>query len=269
MISGSRTPEQARRVVLGLVDIGRDLPLRLRRTILEFKDLAITPLLDILLDEELETGYAPSHAASLLGDLCAVAAIDPMLELLRDTDWDDLVHDAIISALPKIGAPIVEPALRAYAACDDFDFRFSLADALARCATRDDRILAHLLELLEIDPDGAAMHLADYGDPRAIAPLARAFDEHELVPTVGPLGNQDLIELRCAMEKLGASLTPAQLRKYDQAMEPLERWRRQRSASTPPHHSERPGRNEPCWCGSAKKYKRCHLDSDARTGAQP
>jgi hypothetical protein len=24
----------------------------------------------------------------------------------------------------------------------------------------------------------------------------------------------------------------------------------------------RPGRNEPCWCGSGKKYKRCHLDRD-------
>jgi methionyl aminopeptidase len=23
------------------------------------------------------------------------------------------------------------------------------------------------------------------------------------------------------------------------------------------------GRNEVCWCGSGKKYKRCHLESDA------
>lgn len=23
------------------------------------------------------------------------------------------------------------------------------------------------------------------------------------------------------------------------------------------------GRNDQCWCGSGKKYKRCHLDSDA------
>ena len=25
-----------------------------------------------------------------------------------------------------------------------------------------------------------------------------------------------------------------------------------------------PGRNDPCWCGSGKKYKKCHLDADAR-----
>ena len=24
------------------------------------------------------------------------------------------------------------------------------------------------------------------------------------------------------------------------------------------------GRNEPCWCGSGKKYKRCHLEEDVR-----
>jgi uncharacterized protein YecA (UPF0149 family) len=26
----------------------------------------------------------------------------------------------------------------------------------------------------------------------------------------------------------------------------------------------KPGRNEPCWCGSGKKYKKCHLDEDER-----
>lgn len=27
---------------------------------------------------------------------------------------------------------------------------------------------------------------------------------------------------------------------------------------------ERPGRNDPCWCGSGKKYKQCHMRSDQR-----
>ncbi|MFH1219489.1 MAG: SEC-C metal-binding domain-containing protein [Candidatus Eisenbacteria bacterium] len=25
-------------------------------------------------------------------------------------------------------------------------------------------------------------------------------------------------------------------------------------------------RNDPCWCGSGKKYKRCHYDSDQKRG---
>jgi len=27
---------------------------------------------------------------------------------------------------------------------------------------------------------------------------------------------------------------------------------------------EKPGRNDPCWCGSGKKYKKCHIDFDER-----
>jgi uncharacterized protein YecA (UPF0149 family) len=32
-------------------------------------------------------------------------------------------------------------------------------------------------------------------------------------------------------------------------------------ASSPP--AQRPGRNDPCWCGSGRKYKHCHLQADA------
>ncbi|HWB76749.1 MAG TPA: SEC-C domain-containing protein [Nannocystaceae bacterium] len=32
----------------------------------------------------------------------------------------------------------------------------------------------------------------------------------------------------------------------------------------PARRRERPGRNEPCWCDSGKKYKRCHADEDDR-----
>jgi methionyl aminopeptidase len=31
----------------------------------------------------------------------------------------------------------------------------------------------------------------------------------------------------------------------------------------------RPGRNDPCWCGSGQKYKKCHLDADARGAIGP
>jgi hypothetical protein len=29
------------------------------------------------------------------------------------------------------------------------------------------------------------------------------------------------------------------------------------------------GRNDPCWCGSGKKYKHCHMASDQAQGAAP
>jgi uncharacterized protein YecA (UPF0149 family) len=30
----------------------------------------------------------------------------------------------------------------------------------------------------------------------------------------------------------------------------------ERGPSAPP--TKKPGRNDPCWCGSGKKYKKCH-----------
>ncbi len=31
-----------------------------------------------------------------------------------------------------------------------------------------------------------------------------------------------------------------------------------------PEPTPKLGRNDPCWCGSGKKYKKCHMDSDLR-----
>jgi methionyl aminopeptidase len=29
-----------------------------------------------------------------------------------------------------------------------------------------------------------------------------------------------------------------------------------------------PGRNTPCWCGSGRKYKKCHLEVDLKAAAE-
>jgi tetratricopeptide (TPR) repeat protein len=48
-------------------------------------------------------------------------------------------------------------------------------------------------------------------------------------------------------------------RRQQQRSQPLA------GAAQPAPPDKKPGRNEPCWCGSGKKYKRCHLDADAST----
>ena len=228
---------------------------------------AIAPLIDVMTDGD---GYAPVHACRLLGELRACEAIVPMLHGLFETEWDDLLHDAIIQALPKIGPPVLELVLECWDEHDDLDLRFSLAGVLAGCGARDERIFERLIEQFENDPDGTAMYLAEYGDPRAIESLSQVFDAYDVVETEGPLRHEILIELRAAIEELGGTLTPQQLQKYDAAMEPVHRWRQAMAAvKRAPSRRERPGRNEPCWCGSTKKYKKCHLDSDdANVGAQ-
>ncbi len=32
----------------------------------------------------------------------------------------------------------------------------------------------------------------------------------------------------------------------------------------PPQEALKLGRNDPCWCGSGKKYKKCHYESDRK-----
>ncbi len=34
------------------------------------------------------------------------------------------------------------------------------------------------------------------------------------------------------------------------------------SPRTPPESARNMRRNEPCWCGSGKKYKQCHYEAD-------
>ena len=239
-------------------------------------DAGVTALLEILEDETLAQidspgeGWAPIYAAELLGELRAATAVEPMLRVLAQTDPLDILHDRLLPSLAKIGAPVVEPALRAAASADK---EYSVVSVLSRVGLRDDRILDLLLAQLRRAP-GFAGNLAEYGDPRAIPSLLEALDVFELDESGNPFANQALIEIRCAVEELGGTLTAEQqlkCRRGEAAAESVRQQLRERiearADASPPvapaRKHDRPGRNDPCWCGSGKKYKRCHLDADA------
>jgi hypothetical protein len=40
------------------------------------------------------------------------------------------------------------------------------------------------------------------------------------------------------------------------------------SKADSPRPNHELGRNDPCWCGSGQKYKRCHLEKDQKKLAQ-
>lgn len=42
----------------------------------------------------------------------------------------------------------------------------------------------------------------------------------------------------------------------------LVSWLRNLMSPRAPQPRAETGRNEPCWCGSGKKYKKCHLSKD-------
>jgi len=88
------------------------------------------------------------------------------------------------------------------------------------------QVLAELRAALDLDFDA--------GQGRPIAELCR-----ELVP------NLDRLPVKRPRDKPD--------------LPPPGEWAR-RLEETPP--GRKPGRNDPCWCGSGKKYKHCHLRSD-------
>jgi len=197
----------------------------------------VPALIEIVADEDLLQsdapggGYAPVHAIELLGELRAADAVEPMLHLMKTTDWQDIAHDCCILSLPLIGEPVVEPALRELAATTKRVYRESLCAVLANTGVQDERILAALLDLLRSNPMAAAGDLATYGDPCAVPHLLRSFDELRIDLRVGPLGNQEHVEVREAITDLGGTLTPAQEQKFVRALEPRERWRLAMTAS--------------------------------------
>jgi len=270
--------DSARSLVRQLIDTGERLPKELRRDILHLGDAGVTALLEILEDETLTQidspgkGWAPIHAVELLGDLRAATAVEPMLRALARTDPLDILHDRVLSSLPKIGAPVVAPALCAAASADEETLE-SVASVLARVGLHDDRILDLLLAQLRRAPAFAG-NLAEYGDPRALPSLLEALDAFELDESGNPFANHALIEIRSAIEELGGTLTAEQQLKCRRGQAAAESFRREllerleaRADAPPPvapaREHDRPGRNDPCWCGSGKKYKRCHLDADA------
>jgi hypothetical protein len=268
-----------RRRVRRIIHVGERLPPDIRRDVIEADADVVPALIEILENRELSLekapgdGWAPAHAAHLLGELRAAAAVEPMLRVLAETDALDALHSAIVCSLPDIGEPAVEPALLAFNASERGDLRASLAAVLARTGVRDARILGVLLAQLEVEPEGAAGDLAEYGDEAALPALRSAFDRYELVDSESPLANHTLVELRAAIEDLGGILSPSQREKYERGMEAGDRWRRAMHAALEARTSRarqvRPGRNEPCWCGGGKKYKRCHLTSDDAGSTSP
>ena len=244
---------------------GKRLHANVRASVLALGDAAVPVLLEILDASENDDGWGPIHAADLLVQLRAEVSMTPMLKVLSKVDEGDVMRQTLEEALVEIGSAAMEPTLRAHVDSTDNIYRDSLCTVLAELGIRNDRIFACLIEQFERNIDLGAMSLAEYGDPRAIKHLSAAFDRYEVDPSPGAFANQSTIELKAAIEELGGNLSRAQQRKYRQSQKSSDQWRRKLRAALSGRAESRRGklgRNEPCWCGNGKKYKKCHLWPD-------
>lgn len=261
-------------LVRRLLQQGEALPPSLRSDILSRGSEVVAPLIALLADPALDDvdavgqGCVPLHAARLLGELRAPEAIGPLLEALSRTEPGYLLYDDVRRALENLGSAVVPQALELLARTEEPGYRENLLSVLTHSGVKDERIFEALCEQVRTgDPVLAAFNLTEYGDPRAIEPLKQALSALELEPAEGLFSNQAVIELEAAIEELGGSLDPLQQVKVDLVKGQREKSRLEfllSAVSTPRplQRLERPGRNDPCWCGSGVKYKKCHLSAD-------
>lgn len=250
---------------------GKELPHADRATILARGESAIPELLEIVEDEETwfstaqGGGWAPAHAIEILGELHAEQAIAPMLDVLARTEWQDLLHDYAILGLQAIGAPAFVPTWSRLKKTRHPDLRETLLSILSELGVRDERLYEKLVKQFEESSDicMAASNLASYGDDRALPVLSKALDAEPISHDPSPTANMTIIELADAIECLGGTFTESQQAKLQEAQRLAQAMRGLLRAALPARREAKPGRNEPCWCGSGTKYKKCHLDRDS------
>lgn len=135
------------------------------------------------------------------------------------------------------------------------------------CVRNVDAPTEHLLDLLDDHPLLAAMFLSSYDDPETLPAIRRTFDGLDVEPG-DTMNNTAISELAHTIERLDGAVTQARARKAERARRQMKSGneRLSRAANSSPEPYEKPpeediGRNDPCWCGSGKKHKRCHLRS--------
>jgi hypothetical protein len=237
------------------------LPSEVRDAILAMGNDAV-PVLVALLDDDdhcdidsPSEGWAPAHAVGLLVDLKANEGIEPMLELLRDTEFDAVVHHRILVRLPELGIPVVEPALQLLEETrDNEDATRSLCHLLSELGVEDERIFDALTKLFENDAILGSMSFSSYGDSRAL-PLIRASIANFQPDFASDDWSADLHELLHSYEALDG-IVDEELTNH---LDSIAMASRKHMAASGRIDGVKVGRNDACPCGSGKKFKKCCL----------
>ena len=267
--------------------VGKDPPRELFDDILTYGQEAVAPLIEIVaqypvsgLEEDERKYYAAYHAINLLGELRAPEAIDTILTL-RNED-DDWIDDLLPKSMAQIGRPAIEPIRRALFDPDTSAYGGArVANALELIAERDpefrDECVGILIERLDADNPREDQYelrgfiIADLAHMRAVEALPsihRAFDEDLVDLFVVSRDDVDLLMERpegtTAIEamrpKMESMTSPDRMAALEAIVHGAPAAMPQQGTRT--HQSlpfgRKVGRNEPCPCGSGKKYKRCH-----------
>ena len=221
--------------------------------------------------------WAPLHAWRTLAQLRAEEAIQPLLLLFQRQRDDDWLNNELPQIFALIG-PAAIPALEAFLGDDGVDVtcRMSIPECLVHLArslpAERDICVGMLVRTLENfatnDPELNAIviwGLMDLKATEAIGLIRRAFAENRVELQV--VGDVEDVEMEMGLRaerstppprlglfrgvsgSEGSLAEPDSDEIYDWAL-----------GNAPIRRGPKVGRNDPCPCGSGKKYKKCCLD---------
>lgn len=239
-----------------------------------------TPLLiDILSDnalyetiydarEEIPEAWIPLHCARALGQLRAVEATAPLLAVLEALPDDDWFATDLASAMALIG-PGALPMLAAYLADESKDLydRSSTAECIAAIGQQHPEAKDGCVHTLQgqlalyahTDPTLNGLLVSDLLDLKALD----AMDTIRLAYQTGHVDWSicgDLEDVEIAMGLRDQRSTPPPKLNLFSKLEAEEEFYPAKQNQQPIHRGEKVGRNDPCPCGSGKKYKKCCLN---------
>jgi hypothetical protein len=228
-------------------------------------------------DDEEFTGWAPYAALEILGEMHPPEALEPLLSLLAWDDYDYL-SDTLPDALARFGRPALEPVAAIFADRDRTVWtRIRAMSALVKMVehapAQRDEIVAILTAQLDSDePDNLdldSLHgflvaaLVDLKAHGSAPSIVRAFEDDRVDLMI--IGGEEVLETLDLPDNLAQRLEALDTRPW--IVPPIPRppaqpeWPESWDYGVQqPYKRETPkvGRNDPCPCGSGKKYKKCH-----------
>jgi len=262
--------------VAGMIKLGKPEDLK---GWLDYQDLGIRrehipDLIRLVLDKRLTSSdvndsalWAGVHAWRALGQLEAEDATEPLIQLFAwiDAKDDDWVLEELPVVFGMIGRSAI-PLLADYLADQEHALfgRIAAAHALSEIGVREAEarqdcvaILSAALERFdEEDPTINAFLVSYLIDLKAVetAPLMeRAFDAGRA--DVAVLGGWEDVQVELGLREGPEEPRPPLNFEGFPALQ-------KRARAVARHRLQQIGRNEPCWCGSGRKYKHCHMRLD-------
>jgi preprotein translocase subunit SecA len=221
-----------------------------RRQILS--EPSMRPTITGMIEDELRAVVA--HTVADLDrsqwDLSVLASeILKIMPLPEDEDpesWRALTADAIADRQVEIAEQLYEAKEEAFG---HENMRQVERLVMLRCV--DSRWIRHLTDLDELR-EGIGLRAIAQVDPL----VAYKKEAHEMYQDLVASISTDIVH----------TIYHTQLMVRPQPVVPVQRMQTNRSdteKAQPVHSKNQLGRNDPCWCGSGKKYKQCHMRSDA------